>query len=102
MFGRKYQPENSLQIKGIMSNTRISYKNLHLYARYTFFVFFFSFCITSCFVIVLKSTSYVIVRMIQYQTVIILAQLQLNLMFKAPQGQNEVCARMVTPDGRRL
>lgn len=49
-----------------------------------------------------KSTSYVIVRMIQYQTVIILAQLQLNLMFKAPQGQNEVCARMVTPDGRRL
>lgn len=49
-----------------------------------------------------KSTSYVIVRMIQYQTVITLAQLQLNLMFKAPQGQDEVCARMVTPDGRRL
>lgn len=52
-----------------------------------------------------KPTPYVILRMIQYQTVIILniqAQLRFNLMFKAPQGQDEVCARMVTPDGRRL
>lgn len=43
MFERKYQPENSLQIKGIMSNTRMSYKNLHLYARYTFLSSFFRF-----------------------------------------------------------
>lgn len=49
-----------------------------------------------------KPTPYVIVRMIQYQTVIMLALLGFNKMCKAPQGQDEVCARIVTPDGRRL